>query len=212
MFLLRGGTITCRVTASRRYSGDLPQGGLEIPCLLTFKGTMKDIAKIIRLVNYTLSSPNDASDEPPPKKKPRCDSPDSSSCAEAEGVIIGEKLSDVHINFAQQLLKQQFPQLNGLKSTLLQSKENTGEFLPAQIQIIHFRSRDHWIVASTNACKDGDVCVYDSVFSTLDKETNEVVDNVSFSFREGDKEPEAGWWHGLWTVCHCHCHCSCLWN
>ena len=53
MFLLWGGTITCRVTASRRYSGDLPQGGLEIPCLLTFKGTMKDIAKITRLVKYT---------------------------------------------------------------------------------------------------------------------------------------------------------------
>ena len=149
-----------------------------LSCQLTFKGTMKDIAKITRLVKYTLSSPNDASDEPPPKKKTRCDSPDSSSCAEAEGVIIGEKLSDVHINFAQQLLKQQFPQLNGLKSTLLQSKENTGEFLPAQIQIIHCRSCDHWIVASTNACKDGDVCVYDSVFSTLDKETNEVVANL----------------------------------
>ena len=175
MFLLRGGTITCRVTASRRYSGDLPQGGLEIPCLLTFKGTMKDIAKITRLVKYALSSPTDASDEQPPKKKKRCDSPDSTSCAEAEGVIIGEKLSDIHINFAQQLLKQQFPQLNGLKSTLLQSKENTGEFLPAQI---HCHSRDHWIVASTNACKDGDVCVYDSVFSTLDKETNEVVANL----------------------------------
>ena len=42
----------------------------------------------------------------------------------------------------------------------------------------HCHSRDHWIVASTNACKDGDVCVYDSVFSTLDKETNEVVANL----------------------------------
>ena len=100
MFLLRGGTITWRVTATRRYSGDLPQGGLEIPCLLTFKGTMKDIAKITRLVKYALSSPTDASDEQPPKKKKRCDSPDSTSCAEAEGVIIGEKLSDIHIKFA----------------------------------------------------------------------------------------------------------------
>ena len=45
MFLLRGGTLRCRVTASRRYSGDLPQGGLEIPCMLTFEGGAKDIAK-----------------------------------------------------------------------------------------------------------------------------------------------------------------------
>lgn len=44
MFLLRGGTIRCRVTASRRYSGDLPQGGLEIPCMLMFEGGAKDVA------------------------------------------------------------------------------------------------------------------------------------------------------------------------
>ena len=30
MFLRHGGTINCRVTASRRYSRDLPQGGLEV--------------------------------------------------------------------------------------------------------------------------------------------------------------------------------------
>ena len=32
MFMRRDGTISCRVTGSRRYSSDLPQGGLEIPC------------------------------------------------------------------------------------------------------------------------------------------------------------------------------------
>ena len=35
MFLRRGGTISCRVTGGRRYSEDLPQGGLEVPCTLT---------------------------------------------------------------------------------------------------------------------------------------------------------------------------------
>ena len=43
MFLRHGGTICCRVTGSRRYSQDLPQGGLEIPCMLTFRGEAKDI-------------------------------------------------------------------------------------------------------------------------------------------------------------------------
>ena len=43
MFLRHGGTICCRVTVSRRYSQDLPQGGLEIPCMLTFRGEAKDI-------------------------------------------------------------------------------------------------------------------------------------------------------------------------
>ena len=51
MFLRHGGTIKCRVTASRRYSRDLPQGGLEIPCVLTFQGCEKDIAKVSKLVS-----------------------------------------------------------------------------------------------------------------------------------------------------------------
>lgn len=55
MFLRHGGTICCRVTASRRYSQDLPQGGLEIPCVLTFQGSVKDIAKVSKLVEYALS-------------------------------------------------------------------------------------------------------------------------------------------------------------
>ena len=39
-----------------------------------------------------------------------------------ERIIMGEKLSDLEINFAQRLLKLQFPDLNGLDSTLLQQK------------------------------------------------------------------------------------------
>ena len=37
VFLRRGGTISCRVTGHRRYSADLAQGGMEIPCTLTFQ-------------------------------------------------------------------------------------------------------------------------------------------------------------------------------
>ena len=39
LFLRHGGSIKCKVTRSRQYSRDLPQGGLEIPCLLTFEGS-----------------------------------------------------------------------------------------------------------------------------------------------------------------------------
>ena len=35
---LRAGTITATVTNSRQYSNDLPQGGLEVPCVLKFCG------------------------------------------------------------------------------------------------------------------------------------------------------------------------------
>ena len=36
---------------------------------------------------------------------------------------MGAELSDKHINLAQRFLKEQFPQLNGLNSTLLQLKQ-----------------------------------------------------------------------------------------
>ena len=60
-----------------------------------------------------------------------------------ERVIMGEKLSDLDINAAQRILKQQFPNVNGLDSTLYQIKErkltenqvkkqNTNYTLPTQ--------------------------------------------------------------------------------
>jgi len=41
MFIEKGGDITYVVTGSRRYSFDLAQGGLEIPCTLIFRGQEK---------------------------------------------------------------------------------------------------------------------------------------------------------------------------
>ena len=53
MFLQQGGTILCQVTGNRQYSRDLPQGGLKIPCILTFRGEEKDVAKAQALVQKT---------------------------------------------------------------------------------------------------------------------------------------------------------------
>ena len=47
LFILRGGTITCIVSGHRRYSIDLPQGGMEIPCNSVFCGKKKYLLKII---------------------------------------------------------------------------------------------------------------------------------------------------------------------
>ena len=47
LFIRRGGTIRCTVTGSRRYSADLPQGGLNIPAKLTLVRK-----KVTRLKNY----------------------------------------------------------------------------------------------------------------------------------------------------------------
>ena len=85
MFLRHGGTINCRVTASRRYSRDLPQGGLEVPCVLTFQGGAKDIAKVSKLVSYALSlCPEAATKDEPPKKRIKCDTQDG-SVSKSEG-------------------------------------------------------------------------------------------------------------------------------
>lgn len=45
LFIRRGGLIKCEVTGLKRYSQDLVQGGLEIPCDLIFEGKEKDIKK-----------------------------------------------------------------------------------------------------------------------------------------------------------------------
>ena len=153
--------------------------------MLTFEGGAKDIAKASKLVRYALSmSPEASTKEPnpeapskdePPKKKMKHDSKDDGTSSK---LISNEKLSDLHINLAQQLLKQQFPQLNGLQCTLFQSKKHVGKPLKDQLQVIHCHSRNHWIVGSTIRCKDGVVNICDSVYSTLDEETKEVIANL----------------------------------
>ena len=46
LFLRRGSVILCEVIGGRSYSHDLPQGGLEIPCVYVFQGDETDISKI----------------------------------------------------------------------------------------------------------------------------------------------------------------------
>ena len=52
LFLRRGGTIHCTIMGGRRYSRDLPQGGVEIPCKLLFQGKPKEIKKVVKLSRY----------------------------------------------------------------------------------------------------------------------------------------------------------------
>ena len=39
-------SITCILVGSQRYSRDLPQGGLEVPCLLEFRGEASMVQKV----------------------------------------------------------------------------------------------------------------------------------------------------------------------
>ena len=53
MFLRQGSATKCQVKASKRYSKDLPQGGLEIPCTLTFEGYAKPSPLCLRKRSLT---------------------------------------------------------------------------------------------------------------------------------------------------------------
>ena len=55
LFLRKGGSIHCTVTGSRQYSSDLPQGGLEVPCLLSFNGNCQIISKAKNLLQLSSS-------------------------------------------------------------------------------------------------------------------------------------------------------------
>ena len=92
---------------------------------------------------------------------------------------MGAELTDLEINFAQQLLKQQFKDINGYCSTLLQEKATnlTTSSMANRIQIIHCESRRHWILATTVNCKCDNVKVYDSLFHYLDKDSLRIVEN-----------------------------------
>ena len=48
LFLRRSGSLTCHVSGYWQYSSDLPQGGLEIPCIYTFSGQEDLISRSVR--------------------------------------------------------------------------------------------------------------------------------------------------------------------
>lgn len=114
------------------------------------------------------------------------------------------------MHFAQQLLKRQFPHLNGLQPTVLQAKKSLGT-LPNQLQVIH-SCGDHWILASNIGCRNGDVSMYDSVYRSIDKETRAVITNLfqssTLKLVESQKQ-EGGADCG---ICHSYSYCSCSWN
>ncbi len=93
-----------------------------------------------------------------------------------ERILAGEELNDQHINVAQGLLKQQFPEIGGLKLSLLQRKKQLNVQDKKQcIQMIHCHG-DHWIVTSTLLSEE--VKVYDSVYRTLDRTSKSIISNL----------------------------------
>ena len=83
------------------------------------------------------------------------------------------KLTDLHVGFAQKLLRQQFPHLDGLQPTVFKTLESQKP-LPNQLQVICSRG-NHWILALNIGCGNGEVSGYDFVYSTVDKATMAII-------------------------------------
>ena len=67
-------------------------------------------------------------------------------------IVAGGGSTDMHINFAQAILKKQFTNLAGLKSTFLLPTLQKSDFHRSEaLQIIHCRG-NHWVVVSTVRC------------------------------------------------------------
>lgn len=196
LFLERSGTINCRIIGSRRYSIDLPQGGLELPCQYTFQGDEILMKKLKKLVIAKTSPRNKVESTSPPKKKFKTQDPMiiieddpveiTPSWLSLFGIqlldsdrliLLSGQLSDNHIDFAQELLKRQFPSVLGLQSTLLVSAGNCSRItLKKQslfMQIVYSESRKHWSTVIARG-QESNIIVYDSVFSTIEDDTRKV--------------------------------------
>ena len=76
LFLRRNGTILCQIVGNRRYSADLPQGGLEVPCTLTFQGNAMDVNNVKRLIEAALAAKSTPLSPPSKKRKLESESMD----------------------------------------------------------------------------------------------------------------------------------------
>ena len=70
-FLESGGTIRCTITGPRRYSRDLRQGGIDVPCKYTFTGENPHLSNLARFVKRFSSRPKkrELNNEDPSSKK-----------------------------------------------------------------------------------------------------------------------------------------------
>ena len=85
----------------------------------------------------------------------------------------GQWLNDKHISMAQNLIQNQFPKLNGLMSSLLQLSKPLPNSTNA-LQVIN-TGRSHWVLISTIDCLQGEVRLYDPLYTSLSSETKTII-------------------------------------
>ena len=207
LFLRRNGNITCEVTGRRRRSVDLPQGGLEVPCTLTFIGQSNEISKVKKLTSIAPVLPVTVE---PPSKKPKVDvtptarenspssiavSRDATDIRDGDSCAIWLTFNGHFMTLLDQKILLEQRRLNdhhinfaqGLLHHQFPSVDGLGNTLLQRrpqtqkikhgLQIIHDRD-DHWIVVSTIGCSKNAVKVFDSFYTTIDEKTMEAIVNL----------------------------------
>ena len=125
IFIRRGGTIKCLITDARRYSYD----GLEVPCVYTFEASNDNEStktqKALRNGGYKLFSvprqENEGSLGASDTKLIKMEDPleviedvpqpqdiEMPKCMDTERIIMGQKLTDKDINYAQKIWEHSF--------------------------------------------------------------------------------------------------------
>ena len=171
---------------------------MEVPCIYYFRGEDADVGKVEKFSNAPISNEHhDVEREQEPKRvKVDVDLDEplrQDDCAENDVWVTcedntlsvvdksslrnGDDLNDKHINFGQYLIKRQFPNIHGLKSTLTITKRAYNyvdmECQDPFIQVIH--TSNHWVVASNIGGAKDEVTVYDSSYKVVDKGTHDLL-------------------------------------
>ena len=130
-------------------------------------------------------------------------------------LIAGNWLGDDHINLAQELLNEEYPNLHGLQSPLLCQNDSFCPIAGDSIQI-HFVSNNHWV---TSACFNEEATIYDSKYNgELPPSLTHQLAIIYKQFADNDDEtflnlnvPNVQQQTGVddWIVCKCLCSTCC---
>ena len=135
----------------------------------TFQTEMDSISKIENkphspCYQLQVSSPVDVDSLPTPPPTDWSVKEFSLSVQDKLALSSGEWMNDLHISAAQQLFRTDFPNIQGLQSSLLGVHLKFQSINTNCVQILNFSG--HWACVSTIGCNPGHVDIYDSLFST----------------------------------------------
>ena len=186
IFLRKGGIIFCRI----RYLRGLVHGGLEVPCMLVFEAETDSLIGKVQKLFIHPKSKNLRLKHLPKSSRLRIKKVNGAAMrfdlticlidpqfelydCDKQGIVKGHKLNDLQVLFGQSLLRNQFPEAQGLSCTLIQSRLRL-DIEKQIVQICHVRN-DHWIVISNLLCGAGKIDICDGVYSDIDENTEALI-------------------------------------